>query len=187
MSLIVIIILGCVQTLRFHDVRQATIGGITLVNSKMFHVVIHKSQYVSVRHVGIRAPADSPNTDGIHVGQSSNVQILDSSISTGDDCVSLGDGSTNVNITGVACGPGHGVSIGSLGKYKNEEDVRQIRVSNCNFTNTENGLRIKTWAPSLSSNLVSDVTYTDINILNVKNPVIIDQHYCPNGGCQKAV
>ncbi|XP_057793353.1 polygalacturonase-like [Salvia miltiorrhiza] len=172
-------------SLKIQGVRHATIQGITSVNSKMFHIVIYKSQHVRVRNVQIRAPQDSPNTDGIHVGSSSNVEILQSSIATGDDCVSLGDGSTNVDISGVACGPGHGISIGSLGKYEDEEDVRGITVKNCNLTNTQNGLRIKTWAPSLSSNVVSDITYDDITLNKVNNPIIIDQHYCPHGDCEK--
>ncbi|KAL0295365.1 UNVERIFIED_CONTAM: Exopolygalacturonase [Sesamum angustifolium] len=89
----------------------------------------------------------------------------------------------NVNISGVWCGPGHSISIGSLGKYEGEEDVSGITVRNCTLTNTDNGLRIKTWAPSLSSTVVSDVTYSDINVNNVKNPIIIDQYYCPGGSC----
>ncbi|XP_047940931.1 polygalacturonase-like [Salvia hispanica] len=170
-------------SLKFHNVRRSTINGITSLNSKMFHIVIHKSQHVRLINVHIRAPPNSPNTDGIHVGKSSYVNILHSYIGTGDDCVSIGDGATNVNITGVACGPGHGISVGSLGRYKEEEDVSRITVSHCTLTNTENGLRIKTLAPSLSSKVVSDVTYNDIAMNNVKNPIIIDQHYCPSANC----
>lgn len=173
------------QTLKFHDVKVATILGITMEDSKMFHMVLHKCQNVKVTGIHIRAPEHSRNTDGIHVGQSRDVDILDSIISTGDDCVSLGDGSTNIKIMGVACGPGHGISIGSLGNYENEEDVRGIKVKNCHFYNTDNGLRIKTWAPSHSSSVVSDVTYQDINMHNVKNPIIIDQYYCPDGRCSR--
>ena len=153
----------------------------------MFHIVIHKSQHVRLINVHIRAPPNSPNTDGIHVGKSSYVNILHSYIGTGDDCVSIGDGATNVNITGVAGGPGHGISVGSLGRYKEEEDVSRITVSHCTLTNTENGLRIKTLAPSLSSKVVSDVTYNDIAMNNVKNPIIIDQHYCPSANCHGGV
>lgn len=105
------------QTLRIHDVTNASIQGITSWNSKMFHFHIHNSQNLKVENVHITAPRDSPNTDGIHISNSKDVQIVDSSIGTGDDCISLGDGCKNIKISGIACGPGHGISIGSLGKY----------------------------------------------------------------------
>ncbi|KAH6785542.1 hypothetical protein C2S51_037997 [Perilla frutescens var. frutescens] len=167
----------------FHNVRGVVIRGISSRNSKMFHFQIHKATNLRVTNVNITAPAESPNTDGIHISNSWNVQIRDSLIGTGDDCVSLGDGSKNVNITGVTCGPGHGISIGSLGKYKGEEDVSGITVTKCHLMNTDNGLRIKTWAPSQSSTVVSNITFSDITLTNVMNPIIIDQHYYPDGDC----
>ncbi|KAL1560679.1 galacturonan 1,4-alpha-galacturonidase [Salvia divinorum] len=171
-------------SLRIHAVTNANIQGITSLNSKMFHFQIHNSQNVNVENIRITAPHDSPNTDGIHISNSRDVKIVNSIIGTGDDCISLGDGCTNVNISGVACGPGHGISIGSLGKYSDEEDISGITVTNCSLSNTTNGLRIKTWAPSKSSIVVSDITYADITLDNVKNPIIIDQHYCPHDECQ---
>ncbi|KAL3837660.1 hypothetical protein ACJIZ3_022251 [Penstemon smallii] len=165
------------------SVKNASFRGINSINSKGFHFNIVGSDNVVIKNVHITAPKDSPNTDGIHIGKSNNIKIFNTHISTGDDCVSLGDGNTNINITRVWCGPGHGISIGSLGKYKGEEDVRGITVRNCSFDNTENGLRIKTWAPSTVSTTVSDVTFEEIIANNVENPVIIDQYYCPHSAC----
>lgn len=84
----------------------------------------------------------------------------------------------------VRCGPGHGISIGSLGGGPKEEDVSGIAVRNCTFFGTENGVRIKTWARNYASS-ASNITFQQITMNNVRNPIIIDQQYCPSGNCKK--
>ncbi|KAK4395910.1 Exopolygalacturonase [Sesamum angolense] len=164
--------LGCKKpptSIKFHNVRNSVVRGINSVNSKMFHLNLHKCENVLLKNVDIIAPVDSPNTDGIHIGKSNGIEITASRISTGDDCISIGDGSTNINITSVFCGPGQGISIGSLGKYNNEEDVVGITVKNCTFSDTDNGLRVKTWAPSSMPVTVS--TFTDHNVEDAVCPL----------------
>ncbi|XP_022153738.1 exopolygalacturonase clone GBGE184-like, partial [Momordica charantia] len=97
-------------------------------------------------------------------------------ISTGDDCVSIGQGTTNINVHNVTCAPGHGISVGSLGKYQDEKDVVGVTVTNCTLRNTTNGLRIKTWADSRPTQ-ASKISFQDIILDAVKNPIIIDQSY----------
>nr|TKR75456.1 exopolygalacturonase-like [Populus alba] len=122
------------------------------------------------------APARSPNTDAIHISQSSIVKVSRSVISTGDDCVAIIQGSTDVSIKKVTCGPGHGFSVGSLGKYPDEKDVRGVIVTNCTLRNADNGVRIKTWGGSQPSQ-ASNILFQDIIMDNVKRPIIIDQTY----------
>uniref|UniRef100_A0A7N2MCG8 Polygalacturonase n=1 Tax=Quercus lobata TaxID=97700 RepID=A0A7N2MCG8_QUELO len=86
---------------------------------------------------------------------------MDSTIATGDDCVSMSPGSKNINIRNVTWGPGHGISVGSLVGGPNEEDVSRLTVTNCTFIGTQNGLRVKTWARSYASN-VFNLTFEDI-------------------------
>ncbi|PON61956.1 Glycoside hydrolase [Parasponia andersonii] len=74
-------------------------------------------------------------------------------------------------------------SIGSLGKYENEEDVRGITVKNCTFLKTDNGIRIKTW-PGSTPSQATGMIFQDLIMDNVRNPIIIDQGYCPSG-CKK--
>ncbi|CAA7025426.1 unnamed protein product [Microthlaspi erraticum] len=62
----------------------------------------------------------------------------------GDDCVAINGGSYNINISHVACGPGHGISIGSLGRGEFNETVENVKVTHCTFNGTSNGARIKT-------------------------------------------
>lgn len=64
---------------------------------------------MKLRSVKVLASGESPNTDGIHVQNSNDVTILNSKISSGDDCVSVGAGTTALWIENVICGPGHGI------------------------------------------------------------------------------
>ncbi|KAK5794491.1 hypothetical protein PVK06_035722 [Gossypium arboreum] len=172
-----------ITSIDFINVSHATISNITLSNSKGFHLGLHGSKNIKIYNVKIIAPEDSPNTDGIHVSNSSNISIFSSTIGVGDDCVSIGPGSKNVSVSNIRCGPGHGISVGSLGKYKNEKDVVGINVRNCTINGTENGIRMKTWPGDRPSNAYN-MTFEDIVMVNVSNPIIIDQEYCPSHKCK---
>ncbi|OEL31238.1 Exopolygalacturonase [Dichanthelium oligosanthes] len=173
-------------TLVFEDVTNATLRGLGLVNSRGFHVNFRRCTRVVAEGLGIHAPAASRNTDGVHVGFSSHVRILNSVIGTGDDCVSVGPGCTDVVVSGVICGPGHGLSVGSLGKDDDgEQDVRGVVIKNCTVNGTTNGVRIKTW-PGSPPSRASNITFQDITMDNVSNPIIIDQRYCPHDHCADA-
>ena len=141
------------QSLRFNFVTNSRITHLTSINSKNAHVNVFACKDMKFDQIHIIALKDSPNIDGIHIGSFNNVQILDSTIATGDDCVSMSPGSKNINIRNVTCGPGHGISVGSLGGGPNEEDVSGLTVTNCTFIGTQNGLRVKTWARSYASNV----------------------------------
>ncbi|XP_027368432.1 polygalacturonase-like [Abrus precatorius] len=169
----------------FSFINNSVIQDITSKDSKYFHVNVFGCKNLTFTNFNINAPADSPNTDGIHIGKSIQVNITNSKIGTGDDCVSLGDGSREVTILNVTCGPGHGISVGSLGKYPNEEPVENFTVKNCTLENTDNGLRIKTWPGTPITSLASNLHFEDIIMVNVGNPVIIDQEYCPWNQCSK--
>ncbi|KAH9679301.1 Pectin lyase-like superfamily protein [Citrus sinensis] len=169
-------------SIRFNKLNDSTITGVQSVDSKFFHINILGCYNLKLNTINISAPDDSPNTDGIHIGRSNGIEISNSKIATGDDCVSLGDGSQNVLVSDVSCGPGHGISVGSLGKYKKEEDVVGLTVINCTFTGTSNGVRIKTW-PDSEDAKASNFTFEDLFMNNVENPIVIDQEYCPHNQC----
>uniref|UniRef100_A0A5B7C3U1 Putative exopolygalacturonase-like n=1 Tax=Davidia involucrata TaxID=16924 RepID=A0A5B7C3U1_DAVIN len=164
------------STLYFTNVRNAVTKGISLLNSMGFHMHITNSYNVRFQRLRISAPPDSPNTDGMHISKSLTVKVSRSVISTGDDCISVGQGSTNVTINKVTCGPGHGISVGSLGKLPNELDVRGLIVKNCTILGTTNGVRIKTW-PGSGPSQASGLLFSNIIMDNVQNPIIVDQGY----------
>lgn len=106
-----------VQNIRITGVTNSHIQDKTSLNSKLFHINVINSKHLTLQRITIDAPQESLNTDGIHIGRSSYINVTDANIKTGDDCVSLGDGSQNINVEKVTCGSGHGISIGSLGRY----------------------------------------------------------------------
>nr|XP_010908569.1 polygalacturonase [Elaeis guineensis] len=166
-------------SLVFRNSKNILISGLTSINSERFHIVFDGCQAVTAQGVRITAPGSSPNTDGIHVQSSTDVTITGAGIKTGDDCISIGPGTTNLWIEKVTCGPGHGISIGSLGKQYEEKGVENVTVKTAVFTGTENGLRIKTWGRP-SEGFVKGVVFEHAMMQNVRNPIIIDQNYCPD-------
>ncbi|KAG2317982.1 hypothetical protein Bca52824_021104 [Brassica carinata] len=172
------------KSLLFDHSNNITINGLKSINSQKFHIVIDESNNVNIHGVEVSADADSPNTDGIHIDKSHSVNITNSRIGTGDDCISIGPGSTYVSINGIQCGPGHGISIGSLGRSEDEQGVENVMVSNVDFTSTDNGVRIKTWGKD-SKSFVRNIVFQHIKMKMVKNPIIIDQHYCLDKPCPK--
>ncbi|MED6159147.1 hypothetical protein PIB30_039657 [Stylosanthes scabra] len=175
-------------TLRFDFISNGSIHGLKSINPKGGHLMIFGCENVLLRRLRLSAPGDSPNTDGIKIGESNNINITSVKIATGDDCIAMISGAKNISISDVHCGPGHGISVGSLGKTDADIDVQDIVVKNCTFSGTSNGIRIKTWAASLSKTLrASNFIYQDIIMDNVYLPINIDQAYCPNHDCSNQV
>lgn len=165
-------------SLIFFSSTYIIVRNIKSINSKRFHIAFVGCNRVQAKGLKIQAPGDSPNTDGIHVEQSSNVKIISVTIGTGDDCISIGPGSSNVLIQGVHCGPGHGISVGSLGKASdNGAGVSNVFVEKVSLFSTQNGFRIKTWQGG--QGFAKNITFQNAKMANVSNPIIIDQSYCP--------
>ncbi|KAJ6673029.1 hypothetical protein OIU79_024637, partial [Salix purpurea] len=78
-------------------------------DSPQMHIAFDRAEWVHASNLTVQAPGDSPNTDGIHLQHAKHIFIDHSRIMTGDDCISIGDGSSQINISRIACGPGHGI------------------------------------------------------------------------------
>ncbi|KAL0315637.1 UNVERIFIED_CONTAM: Polygalacturonase QRT2 [Sesamum radiatum] len=162
--------------LKFVSCNESSVGNMKFTNSAQTHILVRGCNSFSIDSVVIESPGNSPNTDGIHIQSSQDVLITNSKIASGDDCISIGDHISNIEIQNVECGPGHGISIGSLGRGGNYVQVENIRVTDAVFNGTTNGARIKTW--QVGRGYVRDVTFQNLVFNYVQNPIIIDQNYC---------
>ncbi|XP_059642966.1 probable polygalacturonase At3g15720 [Cornus florida] len=172
---------GCQRPTALH-IQNSTgfeLSGLIHLNSPRNHLSICDCKNAIISNITIIAPQKSPNTDGIDISSSTNVLIQDSFIGTGDDCVAINAGSSFINITNIRCGPGHGISVGSLGEDGKDDTVEEVNVWNCIFNGTENGARIKTWQGG--SGYARNIDFQNLKLIDVSNPIIIDQYYC-NGG-----
>ncbi|XP_011093565.1 probable polygalacturonase At1g80170 [Sesamum indicum] len=162
--------------LKFISCNGSSVSNLNFVNSSQTHILVTGCNSFNINNVLIDSPQNSPNTDGIHIHSSQQLVITNSRIRSGDDCISIGDHNSNIQIANVECGPGHGISIGSLGKSRNYVNVEKIHVTNAFFNRTTNGARIKTW--QVGRGYVRDVVFENLVFYSVKNPIIIDQNYC---------
>ncbi|KAL2536726.1 Polygalacturonase QRT2 [Forsythia ovata] len=171
------------QAITFSKCTNLRVTNLMIKNPQQMHVNFQDCQNVEASNLTLTAPEKSPNTDGIHVSGTRNISIKNSVVKTGDDCISIVNGSRNVQATGIVCGPGHGISIGSLGKNGAEDQVSNVLVNGAAISGTTNGLRIKTWQGG--SGYAKNITFENVVMQNVNNPIIIDQNYCDqNEPCQ---
>ncbi|PON88995.1 Glycoside hydrolase [Trema orientale] len=169
---------------KFLSCKNCSLSNIHFINSSQAHVSIRNCDGININNLTIEAPGNSPNTDGIHIHASQNLIINNIDIGTGDDCISIGDHTSNIQISQIRCGPGHGISIGSLGKGGSFVQVESIYVSRVYLNGTSNGARIKTW--QVGKGYVRGVIFEQFYLDSVKNPIIIDQNYCNiRGACKE--
>jgi len=71
------------QLLRFYSSFNVTVRNIRISNSPQCHLKFDSSGGIKVRNVTISSPGDSPNTDGIHLQNTRDVEIRSSSIGCG--------------------------------------------------------------------------------------------------------
>src|SRR5580658_130331 len=173
-----------------------TLYDITLHNSPMFHVKLSAKGFV-VWGITIKTPSKATNsagtaltvtsahnTDGVDPGESaSNGYIVCNKISDGDDHIAIKGSSptgvTNLTIAHNHFEAGHGMSIGSefTGGVSNIH-VYDLSIDGTNTGTTggdSNGIRIK--SDSSRGGLVNDVTYSDVCVRDLSNPILLTPYY----------
>jgi polygalacturonase len=176
--------------------RNFTMYEITLHNSPKFHVKLDANGFV-VWGITIKTPSaatnsqgtpltpsDAHNTDGIDPGESaSNGYIVHNDISDGDDQIAIKGGSPvhDLVIAHNHFLSGHGMSIGS----ETNGGVTNISVCDLSIDGTvsagsSNGIRIKSY-PGVGGP-VSNVSYTDVCVRGLENPIDITPFYATGTG-----
>ncbi len=161
--------------------KHVRIERVTIQNSPMWQVVPYYSDDVLVRNVRILAPYPSPNTDALDPFSSSNVRIDHLYADTGDDNIAIKSGAANspggddpvrdITITDCTFLHGHGLSIGS----ELAGGAHNIRAERIHFDGTDNGIRVK--ANRDRGNDVSNLSFRDIDMKDVKYPIVISEYY----------
>ena len=72
--------------------ENVTLQGIEVCNSPSWTIHPYYSDNINMLALKIRNPDNSPNTDGIDPESCSNVNIIGTDISVGDDCIAIKSG-----------------------------------------------------------------------------------------------
>jgi polygalacturonase len=185
---------------RLIDVRKSnnfTLYKLHIYNSPKFHVVINAKGFVvwgitmitpsrPVNSVGLPLTSHyARNTDGVDPSGASEGVIAYNYISVGDDQIAIKGGSlgstTDLTIAHNRFGTGHGMSIGS----ETDHGVANVLVYDLSIDGAmptggmpkgdHNGIRIK--SDSSRGGLVTNISYRDVCIRDMVNPILISPWY----------
>ncbi|HXS68772.1 MAG TPA: glycosyl hydrolase family 28 protein [Candidatus Polarisedimenticolia bacterium] len=154
------------------------VQNITLRSPPNTHISLrNRCRDVTIQGVTINTTSDvlSDNTDGIDVN-AINCLVQNCFISCGDDHIAIGGGSRSITVTNCTFGNGHGMSIGS----GTSRGVQNLLVENSTMTifdraSLSSGIRIKSGRDR--GGLVDNLTYRNLSLTNVQNPIFISCYY----------
>ncbi|XP_047326855.1 probable polygalacturonase [Impatiens glandulifera] len=133
--------------------KNVQISNLVLVDSPSWNVHPIYCTNVIIEQLTIRAPIDSPNTDGINPDSCTNVRIVDNYIVSGDDCVSVKSGwdqygikynksSEHIIIRRLTCISPDSAAV-ALGSEMSG-GIQDVRIEDTVAINTQSAIRIKT-------------------------------------------
>lgn len=159
--------------------------GLKICNSAAWTIHPFYSDNIKLIDLDVKAPSDSPNTDGCDPESSSNIDIIGCKFSVGDDCIAIKSGkkymadnhympSSKITIRNCLMKDGHGgVVLGS----EMSSGIKDLNVEKCLFINTDRGLRIKTRRGRGNLAVIDNVTFENIKMEKVLNPFVINMYY----------
>ncbi len=155
--------------------QRIVLARLRLTDAPNFHVALDRVRGFLAWGLVIDTPAFARNTDGIDPASSSDVTIVHSYISDGDDDVAIKAGpqgpSRRIRLYDDHFYAGHGLSIGS----QTEAGVSDVRARGLSFDGTTWGLRFKS-APGIGGP-VQTVRYEDVCLRGSRFPISITSNY----------
>lgn len=161
------------QLMVWNNSSRVLISGVRLQNPPEEHIWVKSDTDVTITGITISTLAvsgQSPpkNTDGIDI-TATGAFLCGNAIAAGDDNIALNG--KNIYIGHSKLGVGHGCSIGSITK----NGVSKLVVEYLDFDGTTSGIRMKSGRDR--GGLVQGLTYSNITMKNVQNPVYITSFY----------
>jgi polygalacturonase len=181
---------GSGNLITISHVTNLLVSGVTICNSSKFHLVPADITNMTIDGININDAYTKSmnggnylgNTDGIDYS-GSHILIKNCNIDDGDDNIVAKPSSyfcSDILITNCTIGHGHGISVGG----QTQAGLDGLTVKNCTFNGTDNGLRLKAGPAVLDGSafgglggVVKNVSYSDISMTNVANPIIINSWY----------
>ncbi|KAL9228217.1 hypothetical protein vseg_003822 [Gypsophila vaccaria] len=160
------------------NVTKFTMSGVHSMNPAAFHVLVDSSHEVTIENANFETTNLKPVThsDAIFISMSTMVTVTNGQIKTGDACVTVSGGSNDVTINGLTCTGGQGIRVGAQPHLSHDYNINRVKVSNCTFKGTTFGAVINP-RPQEALGQVSDVSFEDLTMDQVQNPISIKQDY----------
>ncbi len=185
----------------WNDVKKRTIGRPKLVffnqcQNVVFHGILGRNsacwnfhpffcKHVSFYDIAVEAPKNSPNTDGTDPESCDDVRYIGVRFSVGDDAIAIKSGkmymgmkyqtpASNHLIRNCLMEYAHGAVV--LGSEMSG-GIRDLTVSQCLFSHTDRGLRIKTRRGRGKFCIVDGVEFSNILMDNVMVPLVVNMYY----------
>lgn len=159
--------------------------GITGQNSAAWNFQPFFSHDIGFYDTAVKAPKDSPNTDGLDPESCDVVDIIGMRFSVGDDAIAIKAGKVYMGmkyktpasrhtIRNCLMEYAHGAVV--LGSEMSG-GVKDLNVCRCLFDRTDRGLRIKTRRGRGKTAVIDGVTFENIRMTGVLTPLVINMFY----------
>lgn len=168
-----------------HFADNINLHGITGQNSASWNFHPYFSSNISFYDTKVKAPADSPNTDGLDPESCDYVNIIGMEFSVGDDAIAIKAGKSYMGLKYAIPANHHtirncmmhdahgGVVLGS----EMSGGVKNLKVERCLFKGTDRGLRIKTRRGRGKNAVIDGVEFDNIKMDKVKAPFVMNMFY----------